>query len=158
MALTVNKNIARGLNTMGYWVGTFFTVTGDNNYPAGGYAFAASLVKLGVIEHMPVIALYNGTNIIFAVYNNSTGKLQFFQSGAAGGGAATLLITGGQAAGPALQITPDSNLGVLGKTTAGNVTIPVTIAGLAGAGGLSEVVATTDVSAYVGYGVVWGKG
>ena len=59
MALAINKNIARGLNTMGYWVGTLFQITPDNSYPTGGYSFPAALLKLGVIEYMAPVFCAN---------------------------------------------------------------------------------------------------
>lgn len=155
MALTVNKNIARGLNTLGYWVGTLLQVTGDASYPAGGYPFTASMIKLGVIEYMAPIVCQaaNGLSIVIAVYNATTGKLQFYW-GSGGGGGATLTLVGGQAPGIAVQVTPDSAAGVLGKTTAGDIAIPFAL----GAAALTEVPATTNLATYSGIGLAFGKG
>lgn len=161
MTMAIDKNVARGLNTLGYWVGTFFKVTPDNSYPTGGYSFPASLVKLGVIEYMAPIMCpktSDGSKTLFAQYNYSTGKLQFYWEAGAAVAPANLLITGGQAAGVAIQVTPDSNAGVLGKTTAGNITIPVSIGGGAAGQIGPEVDNGTDLSAYSGRGLVFGRG
>ena len=45
--------------------------------------------------------------------------------------APVVTVTGSQAAGAALQVTPDTNAGVLGKTTAGDLTIPGATFGIA---------------------------
>lgn len=156
MALAINKNIARGLNTMGYWVGTLFQITPDNSYPTGGYSFPAALLKLGVIEYMAPVFCANaaGTAGVWAVYNSVTAALQFFWG--SGSGAGTLFIKGGQAAGTALQVTPDSSSGVIGKQTATDITVPIT-ASLGS--GLVEVANGSDLSSYTqGIGVAFGKG
>lgn len=157
MSITVNKNIARGLNILGYWVGTFFSVVPDNSYPTGGYAFAAGLIKLGFLEYMAPILCMNSayTAAIIGVYNPTTLKLQFFWVSAGALGSPTLNIIGGQAAGIALQVTPDTSSGVIGKTTAGDIAIPITLTGL---GGLTEVASLTDLSDYTGIGVAYGRG
>lgn len=159
MAATINKNIARGLNTMGYWVSTLFSIVCDNSYPTGGYSFVANQIKLGAIEYMAPIILANaaGTLALVAQYNYVTNKLQVFQVAGATGQAAKLSVTGGQAPGIALQTDVDSNSGVLGKTTAGNISITATLSAAGGAK-LVEVDNATDLSLFSGRGVAWGKG
>lgn len=166
MALSVNKNIARGLNTMGYWVSTLFQATLDNSYATGGYAFTAALVKLGLIEYMaPILCLKSDlTSAVIAVFYNATpsnpatGKLVCYWGGGTLGSGGTLTLIGGQAAGVAVQVTPDSALGVLGKTTAGNIAIPFALTASGAGGVLAEVANGTDLSAYSGVGLVVGKG
>lgn len=157
MSITINKNIARGLNTLGYWVGTLFSILLDNSYPAGGYTFAAKDIKLGVIEYIAPFVAYKGdfSAVILGIYDSTNGKLRFYNAGASAAGAGTLKITGGQAAGIALQTDVDSNLGVLGKTTVGDITIATTVGGL---GSLEEVATGTDLSTYTAIGLAFGKG
>lgn len=157
MTIAINKNIARGLNTMGYWVATLFGVTLDNAYPTGGYTLAATTLKLGVIEFLTDMILQSGTTAILCKYNYSTGKLQAFWVNGATGQAAKLAIVGGQAPGIALQTDLDTNAGVLGKTTAGNIAIATTITSAAGVV-LQEVDNGTDLSLFSGRGLALGKG
>ncbi len=157
MSLTVNKNIARGLNTLGYWVGTLFSITLDNSYPAGGYTFNAGMIKLGAIEYIAPIFAYKSdfSAGVIVIYDATNGKLRCYNAGASAAQAGTLLVKGGQAAGIALQVDVDSNSGVLGKTTATDITIATTIGGL---GSFEEVATSTDLSTYTAVGLAFGKG
>lgn len=161
MALAVNKNVARGLAMLGNLAATLFSITLDNSYPTGGYAFAAGLVKLGAIEFMsPFVCAKtaDGSTAVLAQYNYTTGKLQcYWLQGAGAAQVAKLLVTGGQAAGIGLQVTPDSAAGVLGKTTAGNINITTALTSALGVT-LQEVDNLTDLSAFSGRGFVCGKG
>lgn len=157
MSITINKNIARGLNTLGYWVGTLFSILLDNSYPAGGYTFAAKDIKLGVIEYIAPFVAYKGdfSAVILGIYDSTNGKLRFYNAGASAAQAGTLLVKGAQAAGIALQVDVDSNAAILGKTTAGDITLSTTIGGL---GSLEEVGTGTDLSTYTAIGLAFGKG
>lgn len=161
MALTLDKNIARGLNVLGFWVGTFFKVTPDTSYPTGGYALAAGDLKLGSIEYMAPILLHlttDGSLALIAQYRYQSNKLQmYWLEGSGVAQAAKLLIKGGQAAGIALQSSLDSSSGVLGKTTATDINITTSLTSAAGLK-LQEVDNATDLSAYQGRGVAFGKG
>lgn len=157
MSLTVNKNIARGLNTLGYWVGTLFSILLDNSYPAGGYPFNAGMIKLGAIEYIAPFVAYKSdfSAVVLGIYDSANGKLRFYNAGGSAASVGTLKITGGQAAGIGLQVDVDSDSGVLGKTTAGDITIATTIGGL---GSLEEVATGADLSTYTAVGLAFGKG
>lgn len=116
------------------------TVTGDASYPTGGYALAAGAIGLGKIERIE----FNSDGGYTLAYNYGTGKVQVYVDG---GNLPSVVVTGGQGAGPALQITPDSNAGVLGKTAAGTRTIPGSTFGLtASAAAQIEVPNTTSLT------------
>ena len=91
-------------------------------YAAGGIAVSPTQVGLGAIDSL---AIQPAGGYVFE-YVPSTGKVKAYLSGLASGtiSAPDVTVTGGQAAGPALQITPDSAAGVLGKTTATDRVIP----------------------------------
>ena len=111
-------------------------------YATGGVAVTPSQFKLGKF-HTGGLRL-NTSGGYTAEYDATTGKIK-----AAIGvtGVPSVLVTGGQGAGAALQILPDTNAGVLGKTTATNRTIPGATFGLvAAAGSPAEVADTTDLS------------
>jgi hypothetical protein len=128
-----------------------FSVTGDNSYPTGGYAITAAQVGLGVVDFWE----FQNNSGYIVEYIAATGKLKFYVDG---GNLPSVVVTGGQGAGPGLQITPDTNAGVLGKTTATTRTIPGGTFGLvAGAGSLVEVAATTDLHLIVIQGRVTGR-
>lgn len=160
MSATIDKNIARGLNVAGYWVGTFFKFTPDNSYPTGGYSLAAGDIKMGSIEYMAPFIVHkttDGSAAVIAQYRYATGKVQLYWVAGAAGQAAKLLVKGGQAPGIALQMDVDSAAGVLGKTTATDFSITTTISAAAGSL-LQEVDNGTDLSAYQGRALAFGKG
>jgi hypothetical protein len=118
------------------------TVTFDTSYTTGGEALTAANVGLGVLEYID----FNPVAGFTFVYDYVAGKVKAFAAGQSA--LPNVVVTGGQGAGPGLQITPDSNAGVLGKTTATTRTIPGATFGLvaSGAGASGEVAATTDLS------------
>lgn len=122
-------------------------------YATNGIAVSAVQVGLGAIDDL-IIDPAGGYTF---EYVKSTGKIKAYSATATGTIAVTdgdVTITGGQAAGPALQITPDSNAGVLGKVAATTRTIPQATLGIAAttavltgtAGALTEVANTTSLS------------
>jgi len=129
------------LESVGSKRATNFSITGDSSYPTGGYAVTPAQVGLGVVDFWE---FGNGSGYVLE-YVVATGKVKFYVDG---GNLPNVTVTGGQSAGPALQITPDSNAGVLGKTTATTRTIPGATFGLVGVpSSLVEVAATTNLSA-----------
>jgi hypothetical protein len=104
-------------------------------YATNGVAIAASDVGLGRVDD---IMIDPAGGYVFE-YVKSTGKVKAYQS--AGAGVTAVNVKGSQVAGPALQVLPDSNAGVLGKTTAGDLVIPAATFGLTvtAAAGLAEV-------------------
>lgn len=139
MSLTVSLT-GDWLESIGNKRAAEFSVTGDSSYPTGGYALSPANVGLGVVDFWD----FAQSGGYIAAYNASTGKVQLFVDG---GNLPSVVVTGGQSAGPALQITPDSNAGVLGKTAAGTRTIPGATFGLvASSASLVEVTNGTNVS------------
>lgn len=126
-----------------------FTITGDASYPTGGYTVTAANVGLGVVDFWE----FGNTSGYILEYVG--GKVKFYVDG---GNLPTVTVTGGQAAGPGLQITPDSAAGVLGKTTATSRTIPGATFGLTAVpANMVEVPATTNLSAVVVPGRATGR-
>jgi len=150
MSLTVSLT-GDWLESLGSKRAVNFSITGDASYTTGGYAFTPANIGLGVIDFVE----FDNASGNVAFYNASTGKIQFFVDG---GNLPSVTVTGGQAAGPALQITPDSNAGVLGKTAATTRTIPGATFGLTAVpSSLVEVGATTNLSAVTVHGRAYGR-
>lgn len=140
MSLTVSLT-GDWLESLGSKRAVTFSITGDSSYTTGGYAFTPANVGLGVID----FAEFDNAGGYVAYYNSATGKIQFFVDG---GNLPNVVVTGGQGAASALQINPDSNAGVLGKTAATTRTIPGATFGLVAVpANLVEVAATTNLSA-----------
>lgn len=134
-------------------------VSGTGNlgtYATSGIAVSAAQCGLGVLDSL-VIQPAGGYTF---EYVPSTGKVKAYRVGVATGTIAVtdgdVTVTGGQSAGPALQITPDSAAGVLGKTAATTRVIPQATLGIAAttatftgaaAGTLTEVSNAVDISA-----------
>lgn len=128
-----------------------FSITGDSSYPTGGYSLTAANVGLGVVDFWE----FDNASGYIVAYNATTSKLLFYVDGA---NLPNVKVTGGQAAGPGLQITPDSAAGVLGKTTATDRTIPGATFGLIGVpASLVEVAATTNLSTVTIHGRATGR-
>lgn len=110
-AMLIDRNIARGLNALGYWIGVIFKITGPSSYTTGGEALVASDLKLGVIEYVADVHLRNATtSAVIGRFDYTNNKMQFFWDSA-------------------------------------SATVP-----------LEEVASTTDLSAYTGRAVAFGKG
>lgn len=138
--------MASTITLTGDWLASFGNrkqVSGTGNlgvYATNGVAVTAAQMGLGVIESLIV----NPAGGYMFEYVPSTGKIKAYTGGGGAsvdGSAAEIAITGSQAAGPALQITPDSGSAVIGKTTAGDVTASAAITGLTVTGGASGEVA-----------------
>lgn len=130
--------MASTITLAGDWlvsIGNRRQVTGTGNlgnpYAAGGIAVTAGQVGLGVIENM-IIQPAGGYTFEYVA---TTGKVKAYRVGIPAGTIAVtdgaVTVTGGQAAGPALQITPDGATGVLGKTAATSAVIPQATFGIA---------------------------
>ena len=100
-------------------------------YATSGIAVTAAQCGLGTMDEL-IIDPAGG--YVFE-YVKSTGLVKAYVAGAT---LPDVIVTGGQAAGPALQITPDTVAGVLGKTTATTVTIPGATFGLSGGSAAAE--------------------
>lgn len=100
-------------------------------YATNGIAVTAAQVGLGVIDDLLIEPAGGYT---FS-YVKSTGKVIAYTAG--GSGVESVTVVGGQAAGEALQITPDSNAGVLGKVAATTRTIPAATFGLVAAAAIA---------------------
>lgn len=123
-------------------------------YATDGVAVSAAQLGLGRIDSL-VIDPAGG--YIFE-YVASTGKVKAYSSAASvtpsgtiDGTAAKITLVGGQAAGVAVQITPDTASAVLGKTTATDRDAAAPITGLTFTGdgasaSMSEVVDTTNLA------------
>lgn len=115
-------------------------------YATNGVAVTAAQLGLGAIDSL----IINPAGGYTFEYVASTGKIKAYTGGGGAsvdGTAAKLSIVGGQSAGPALQITPDSNSGIIGKTTATTVTAATEITGLTVVGGASgEVDNSTNLA------------
>jgi len=124
-------------------------------YATNGIAVTPAQVGLGAIDSL-VIDPAGG--YVFE-YVASTGKVKaYISAGVTPAGTVAVpvvTVTGGQAAGPALQITPDSVAGVLGKTSATTVAIPGATFGIGAqtftgtpvaAAGLAEVTNSTNLA------------
>lgn len=119
------------------------TITFDSSYATGGLSLTPANIGLGQIERIQ----FNNDSGYVCAYDYTAQKVLVYQAGA---NLPSVKVTGGQAAGPGLQITPDSAAGVLGKTTATDRTIPGATFGLiAGAASANEVAATTNLSTLV---------
>jgi len=130
-------------------VGNRMQTLGTGNlgvYATNGVAVTAAQLGLGEIDDL-IIEPAGG--YVFE-YVKTTGKVKAYNATATGTIAVTdgaVTVKGSQAAGPALQVTPESNAGVLGKTTATDLVIPQATFGIAAttatltgtAGALSEV-------------------
>lgn len=142
MALTVSLT-GDWLSNLGNRKATSGTITFDASYTTGGLSLTAANIGLGTIERIE----FNSDSGYTFAYNYSTKKVLVYVDG---GNLPNVKVTGGQAAGPGLQITPDSAAGVLGKTTATDRTIPGATFGLvAVASSQVEVAATTNLSTLV---------
>jgi hypothetical protein len=109
-------------------------------YSTSGIAVSAAQVGLGVINDL-IIDPAGG--YIFE-YVKSTGKVKAYVEGSS---LPDVKVTGGQSAGPALQMTPDSAAGVLGKTTATDFTVPGATFGLVAVPAASaEVAGSTNLA------------
>lgn len=98
-------------------------------YATNGIAVSAGQLGLGVIDSFLITPAGGYT----FEYVASTGKVKAYTGGGGGtidGSAAKITIVGGQAAGPALQITPDSSSAVIGKTAATSRDASAPITGL----------------------------
>ena len=112
-------------------------------YTTDGVAVTPGQFRLGRFSTGGVRV--NPTGGYIAEYIAATGKIKVYRSG---NGVPNVLITGGQAAGTALQILPETNAGVLGKTAATNRTIPGATFGLVAVPGtMEEVSNAVDLSA-----------
>lgn len=110
-----------------------FLYTGPASYTAGGEVLTKTVAQqafegVGNIDYLipaPAAGSSFATmcDVAFEPINDGTnaGKIHFYN----GTDAHThgLLLTGGQAAGVAVQVTPDSAAGIIGKTTATNFTL-----------------------------------
>lgn len=131
MAATVT--ILKRTKFLGAWA-TLAEVTLDNAYPTGGEAITAKQLGLQAID-LVVPSPAGGYVAEWDYTNDKLKVLQPFRQHAH-----DLLLTGGQAAGDALQV----NTAVVGKTGAGNVTA---------AGGASNIQnATANVASEVANG------
>jgi hypothetical protein len=116
MALTVSLpgdwliNIGNRRQTVG-------TITFDSNYQTGGMSLTAPNVGLGILDFIN----FNEVSGFAFEYVASTQKVKVYVDG---GNLPTVTVVGGQGATSGLQISPDSNAGVLGKTQATTRTIP----------------------------------
>ena len=184
MALTLTQ-VPDGNDSWGRTGTTFFTAkAAASDYPTGGCPIATLNTSGGVswssgLGFRTITDIYarltstSGTpitSIVTLSFDPLTGKLQAFRS--AGftptGTVAEPVVTvvGGQSAGAALQILPDSTAGVLGKTTATTVAIPGATFGIGAqaftggavaAGNLIECAASTDLSGYLFRLLVYGN-
>jgi hypothetical protein len=121
-------------------------------YATNGVTVTAAQVGLGVITAL-IIQPAGGYTFQFVP---STGKVKAYAATGSGtisvdGSSAKISVVGGQSAGPALQITPDSSSAIVGKTTATTVTATAPITGVTAAftgtaGALTEVANATDLS------------
>lgn len=134
MALTLGSVFVR--SSAGNKRFHYGTINFDSSYPTGGYTIAPALIGLHTIEHMAVIST-SGSD---AFYNFSTGNIQV------GNHLPNIVVTGGQGAASALQINPDSNAGVLGKTQATTRTIPPDTFGFLSSGKFVETANATNLS------------
>ena len=118
-------------------------ITFDASYTTGGLSLLPAQIGLGVIDRIE----FNQVGGFVVSYDYTAQKVKAFVDGA---NLPTVKVTGGQAAGPALQITPDSAAGVLGKTTATDRTIPGATFGLTAVpAAMAEVAATTNLATLV---------
>lgn len=139
MALTVSLT-GDWLSSLGNRKAASGKITFDSSYTTGGLSLTAANVGLSSIERIE----FNSDSGYTMAYDYTNKKVQVFVDG---GNLPTVTVTGGQAAGPALQITPDSAAGVLGKTTATNRVIPGATFGLTAVPSAQlEVAATTNLS------------
>lgn len=116
------------------------TITFDASYTTGGLSLLPAQIGLGVIDRIE----FNQVGGFIIAYDYAAKKAKVFVDGS---NLPTVKVTGAQAAGPALQITPDNNAGVLGKTTATDRTIPGATFGLTAVpAASSEAAATTNLS------------
>lgn len=119
------------------------TITFDSSYATGGLSLTPANIGLGVLKRIQ----FNNDSGYVCAYDYTAQKVLVYQAGA---NLPSVKVTGGQVAGEALQITPDTNSGVLGKVAATDRTIPGATFGLvAGAASANEVAATTNLSTLV---------
>lgn len=111
------------MQSLGNRRATSGTLNLGNPYAADGIAVTAAQVGLGVIEDLQVMPCGGYT----FEYVKSSGKVKAYR---AGNDVPDVVVTGGQGAGTALQMTPDTAAGVLGKTAATTRTIPGATFGL----------------------------
>lgn len=139
MALTVTLS-GDWLESLGSRRGVAAKITFDSSYQTGGMSLTPANIGLGVIGRI----FFNPDSGYICSYDYTNQKVQVWVDG---GNLPTVTVTGGQAAGPGLQITPDSNAGVLGKTTATTRTIPGATFGLTAVpSSMVEVAASTNLS------------
>lgn len=90
-AVTFDLHVARGIHAGDGFHKRVVKIIGPSTYTTGGDAVSASDMKLGRIEYWPPTVLPATTGAataVVAVYNYTTGKLQFFwQTGASGAAA-----------------------------------------------------------------------
>jgi hypothetical protein len=132
------------------------TCTMSSSYATGGDTFTAAntLADVGAklcgsFARKPVVVLLEAakTGNLFE-FDHVNRKIMAFRPSAAITPAGTLTVTGGQAAGAALQILPDANAGVLGKQTATTFTGITGFVGTAvGAAAGVQVTAAVNLSA-----------
>ncbi len=120
------------------------TITFDSSYPTGGESLTAANIGLGVLKRIQ----FNPVSGYILTYDYANQKVLVYAAG--GAALPSVVVTGGQSAGEALQITPDSNSGVLGKVAATTRTIPGATFGLVASGGAAgEVANLTNLSTLV---------
>lgn len=97
MALGIAPVIDEKLDYAGTTPFGIFDLTGDNNYPAGGYAVNAALFGLRLLAGLIELANNTAGIGVYLSYNNQTGKIQFLQCP-------------GTAAGPGVEIGGGTNV------------------------------------------------
>lgn len=128
----------------------------STSYATGGDTFTAANFGLNTVDQLRV---YSAGGYSFQADLTNKKIKAFVSAGLTPAGTVAVpvvTVTGGQSAGAALQILPDSTSGVLGKTTATTMAIPGATLGIGSqaftgtavaAAALSEVASTTDLSA-----------
>lgn len=99
------------------------SITFDNNYLTGGLSLTPAAIGLGTLDFIN----FNETSGFAYEYVASTQKVKVYVDG---GNLPTVTVVGGQGAVSTVQIAPDSNAGVFGKTAATTRTIPGATFGL----------------------------
>ena len=207
-AMTVTLKSSDAWLSLGNRRGVIASMTGSTSYATNGDTYTARNFGLGTIDRLQIISEPKGYAIKVdqtnskVIYSDTSGftpagtvaapVLTMNSYTPAGTVAAPTLnavnvtVTGGQAAGAALQILPDSAAGVLGKTTATTFNIPQATLGIpvatanapaftgtpatltgtnsapaftgtaVAAGLFSEVASTTDISAQSFDVIAWG--
>lgn len=123
---------------------TLVEIKGITRYFVSGRTFSV----LGGLSDNGHLLIWNRTSKAFKAYRTALGTT-----------AGNITIVGGQAAGAALQIEPDTAAGVLGKTAATTRAIPIatlfTAAPTVAAAALAEVASDVDVGEvqFVAFGI-----